>query len=65
MDFNFSTGVIIGIVIGIVIMNLINPSDSQIPTSKDVVKTYSHSSYYNYNDDYGDYSSLGLHDRGL
>ena len=67
MEFNFSTGIIVGIVIGIVGMNIVSPKDEPaVSKSKPVVQTTA-TTYHSYDDDYDNYANedFGLHERGF
>lgn len=66
MDYNFSSGFIIGIIIGIVVLNFtFTQPNPQFSCSGNTVQTSSYESYnYDYdNDYYKDYSDLELHER--
>lgn len=70
MEFNFSIGIIVGIVMGIIGMNVVSPKDEPaVSKSKPAVQTTTriyHSSCNNY-DDYDNYANedFGLHERGF
>ena len=70
MESNFTTGIIIGIIIGVVGVKIFAPTETtdvnpnpQIQTRTVVVPSYSHNEY-DYNDDFY-YGSVGLHERGF
>lgn len=70
MESNFTTGIIIGIIIGVVGAKMIAPTDThatqtnpQVQARAVVVPRYSHNNY-DYNDDF-DYGCAGLHERGF
>lgn len=67
MEFNFSTGVIVGIVIAVIFINIVSSADEPKTTArKQTVSTYgtNYRNYYNDNN-YDSYESYGLHERGM
>lgn len=64
MENNFSTGVIVGIVIGVIGMNILFPNDE--PQTSAPVNTTTSGNYYSGDyDDGGSYEEHGLHERGM
>lgn len=66
MEFNFSTGIIVGIVIGIIGMNIVSPKEEPtVSNTKPAVQTTA-KIYHSY-DDYDNYPNedFGLHERGF
>ena len=70
MESNFTTGIIIGIIIGVVGVKILAPTDThttqttqQVQTKTVVVPRYVNSYYDDYDDGWQehDYSSIGLH----
>ncbi|MCR5266349.1 MAG: hypothetical protein K6E29_07125 [Cyanobacteria bacterium RUI128] len=64
MENNFSIGLIVGIVIGVIGMNFLCPGDE--PQTSSSVQTTTSGNYYSGDyDDYGSYEEHGLHERGM
>ena len=65
MEFNFTTGIITGIIIAIIGMNILTPDENTQVNSSKYSTPVSYSDH-NYSYDDGDnYESHGLHERGM